>query len=207
MPVPYYDPETIRKAAFKFLTRIENGASFPLLATGTLVLGPEFCYKTWDEWLEGMAQKAAIEIRGSNKWDRNTFLFMELMRTLTADPLLWRHAGGAQTSARVLDTRHVQSSSAALLGGRAERARKATLEEIRRVVEDLPTICLADLKGWSLSDDYVDNPIFPWACMRAMRFYDIEQAAQFDEVLSGGKGERQGRAALSNSFSQMFSSY
>ncbi|KAK4243025.1 hypothetical protein C7999DRAFT_18553 [Corynascus novoguineensis] len=135
MPVPYHQPEIIRKAALQFITQVDGGALFPLLATGSLVLGPELCFEKWSSYIEEEAQKQGRDLRGPDKWDTNTHLLMELTRTLTADPLLWRYADGMPTTTLVLDPRYMQSRSASLFGGNRERARKATLEEVRNVVE------------------------------------------------------------------------
>uniref|UniRef100_A0A8H7NHM3 Uncharacterized protein n=1 Tax=Bionectria ochroleuca TaxID=29856 RepID=A0A8H7NHM3_BIOOC len=163
--VPYHDPEIIRNAALRFIAQVEAGASFPLLATGTLVFGPEAVirYETWDAWFEEEAQKMAINLRGPDKWDRITHLLTELTRTLIADPLLWYHINEIPTSTLVLDPRYMQLGSASLFGGRADNARKATLEEVRRAVEGLPIICLGELKEWSVANDHFDYPIIPWA--------------------------------------------
>jgi len=199
MPVPYHEPEIIREAALRFITQVEADASFPLLATGTLVLGPSTHYKTWSESLEEQAQAAAIKHHGSGNCDRKTYLLMELARTLIADPLLWCHAGGIQTSTLALDPRHMQSNSASLFGGRAEKARKATPQEVRSIVEELPIIRLDELKGWSVANDHVDYPIHPWACMRVWRFYP-DQAERYDEALSGG---RRGSTAIVRGISEL----
>ncbi|KAL6409951.1 hypothetical protein AUP68_06357 [Ilyonectria robusta] len=87
MPIPYHEPGVVREAALQFITQVEADASFPLLASGGLILCPETYYETWNEQLEERAQAAAINFRGSDKWDRSTHLLMELTRTLTADPL------------------------------------------------------------------------------------------------------------------------
>lgn len=122
---------------------------------------------------------------------------MELTRTLTADPLLWYHADEMPTSTLALDPRMMQSRSASLFGGRAENARIATPEEVRRVVEELPIICLGELKEWSVENDHVGFPIVPYAWARAFRFYDDDKTARFDEMISRGQVERRGSMAIS----------
>ncbi|KAF4435396.1 hypothetical protein F53441_13519 [Fusarium austroafricanum] len=197
MPIPYHEPEVVREAALQFIAQVEAGESFPLLASGGLILCPETHYETWNEQLEERAQAAAINFCGSDKWDRSTHLLMELTRTLTADPLLWCHADEMSTSTLALDPRMLQLRSASIFGGRAGDARVATPEEVRRVVEELPIICLGELKEWSVENDHSGFPIVPYAWARALRFYDYHKAARFDEIISRGQVERQGSMAIS----------
>lgn len=62
--VPYHDPETIRNAALRFITQVEEGIHFPLLATGTIILGPEpiALHDTWAECFEEQIQKMVISV-------------------------------------------------------------------------------------------------------------------------------------------------
>ncbi len=198
MAVPYHEPEVIREAALQYITEVEEGASFPLLATGSLILGPELRYEKWSLFLEEEAQKQARDLRGPDKWDRNTHLLMELTRTLTADPLLWRDAGGMPTTTLVLDPRHLQSRSASLFGRNRESPRNATLEEVRTVVGEVPVIRLEDLNEWPRGNDVeTDYPVLPWAYSRALRFYYYDQVEQFDKQSSGGQASNAIWSALS----------
>ncbi|KPM38229.1 hypothetical protein AK830_g8326 [Neonectria ditissima] len=114
---PYYTPEVVRDAALRFIDRIETGAPFPQLASGSVILGPEdnVRYETWCKSLEQVAQAIGEDVERlyGLKWDRSTYLLTELMRTLIADPILWCDSGIPQ-SATVLSSRAIAASSAAL---------------------------------------------------------------------------------------------